>query len=153
MKKLGFRSNWTHILFVGLLVAPSALASTEPINDSTPYSSGSWFNGTAALYSARLTGTSGWSGFEDISPTGDVDYLVLTCDGLRKVNSVNITYVQSSGDIDIQAYGLDGTYLGISQGVSGTESINVSSLNKQAIVLKVYGYAGSTNSYILQVSC
>jgi hypothetical protein len=154
MRRGKIRSSWAGFLFVGLLVGSSAFASTEPTNNNVPYNGGTFFSATVAMYSTISTGLVSWSGAESISPSGDVDYLVMTCAGRRNVSQVSITYNQGAGDVDIQAYTLDGTFLGISQGVSGVEIINTSGAAKQAIVLMVYGFNGATNaSYNVQVGC
>lgn len=142
-------------LTAGLLLA-AALTSThmgfalEPQNNTAPWA---WpqSRGDATIYNADGL-SSGWGdSFEDINSSSDVDYFLVMCTG-RKITSVGIGFTQA-GDLDIQVFDPAGSLLGSSQGVTSSESVNVSAFNKQAVVLKVYGYLGATGPYGLGIGC
>jgi hypothetical protein len=50
-------------------------------------------------------------------------------------------------------YDLAGNLLGISQGVTDHERVDVSGFGIQLVVVKVYGYNGATNDYGLHIEC
>jgi hypothetical protein len=141
------------VLFTGLLVGPRTVAASEPGNDTQPHAGGwAWFNGMVSMYSTKISGTGAWPDIEVIVPSGDIDYHVLACAG-RNISGVGITYPTYQGDIDIEVYGIDGTYIGGSYGVSGSEWVDISALSKQAVVMKVYGYLGATARYTVEIGC
>jgi hypothetical protein len=97
--------------------------------------------------------SAGWGdGIEAISPTGDVDYLVVTC-GADIMDKITVSYTHANGDIDMQVYTLGGALVGGSYGVTGSESVSVLAQSRNAFVLKVYGYAGAVNQYGLGIFC
>ncbi|MBN1605193.1 MAG: hypothetical protein JW940_01095 [Polyangiaceae bacterium] len=137
-------------LLGGLLMAASQAAASEPANNTGPFGD---FSGDASVYQRDYRGSSGWGNFESISPSGDIDYLVMSCAASYKVTGVKIELNAGAGDLDIRAYNLDGGFLGSSCGVGSTEYINVSAYNQSAVVMAVYGYNSATGSYGIVVTC
>jgi hypothetical protein len=137
------------------LVAAAALSAPaswamEPGNDFAPWT---WRanNGDATLYSAAPGGST-YNGYESISSTSDVDYIITAC-GTGKVQSVSINFASSpTVDLDIVVYDLSGNYLGASTGTGSTEFVNLSAISKQVAVMKVYSYQG-TATYNMSVVC
>jgi hypothetical protein len=138
--------------FFVLTASQLAAADIEPTNSVQPWTSGIVFNGAAELFNTSRSGGIGTTNLQ-ITPSGDVDYILASCGGRERVNSVNVGFTHSSGDIDLKAFRLDGTLLGISQGVSNGESIDVSASNEDTIVMEVYGFNGATNTYSLSINC
>jgi hypothetical protein len=146
--------------FSCLVFASGAVAASEPINNNYPWmygTNGVW-NGDMSVYASLDSPSSIWNFYEDISPTGDVDYHVMSCGrpyngGNGTVASVRVDFTHSLGDIDIYVYNTKGTVLGTSQGVGNYEEVNVSSQNLSTVILKVYGYAGAVNNYQLMLNC
>lgn len=137
------------LTLTALVIAPVGRAM-EPGNDTAPWKWRASF-GDATLYSPPLGGAS-YINAEAITSTSDVDHIIGTC-GTGKVTWVGVQFTHASGDIDIVVYDLSGNVLGSSTGVTNTERVDLSAFNKQAAVMKVYGYNGAVNSYIVQVSC
>jgi hypothetical protein len=136
-----------------LMVARPSLADSEPYNNNYPWST-DVFENTVSMWELRPpynSGTNNWT--ESINPRGDKDYFVMTCGG-REVQSVYIGILDNIGDLDIKVYDLNGNFLGVSQGVTGYESVDVSSRHLQAVVLYVYGYNSQyTGSFSHQATC
>ncbi len=163
-KKLGFVCA-TALAFA--LVCPTAVHATEPLDNTPPWGtviSGGYIITTQNVteyVSNTSTGLAAWGDGADrqISPSGDVDYAVLQCGKLSsfvsqgKISSVQIGYNQAAGDLDIQVFDPTGVYLGGSFGVSGSETVNVSSLGLDSVIIKIYGYAGGTGGYSLAIYC
>jgi hypothetical protein len=133
-----------------LCVAPTGFA-LEPQDNEAPWK---WkMNmGDVTLYSAPGVGMTWSTGELHILSSSDVDHMVLACAG-RPVTRAGVYFTHADGDIDIYVYDLGGNYLGSSQGVANEEFVDVRAFGKQAVVLKVYGYAGATNYYQVRVEC
>ena len=158
-KKLGFICATVAAL---AFVRPAAVRATEPLDNTPP-----WGTGASPITMQNVTSYvtnqpgSAWGANADrtITPTGDVDWAVIQCGKAGGVvpkgtiQDIRVGYTQSAGDIDIQVFDPTGVFLGISQGVSGFEIVNVASLNLDSVVLKVYGFAGATNGYSITVVC
>ncbi|HEY5956505.1 MAG TPA: hypothetical protein VIV60_08135, partial [Polyangiaceae bacterium] len=100
-------------LLLGIVTASTFAGAIEPTDNTAPFG---FFSGNATLYQRERSGSAGWQNFESISPSGDIDYLVLSCPA-GKVSSVSIELNSGAGDLDIKAYDLNGVYLGSSAGV------------------------------------
>jgi len=146
----------TRRIFAGFLTAAAIAAApaswaAEPANDAAPWT-WRWYNGETTIYSAPPGGIN-YNSYEAISSSTDVDHIILAC-GTGKVQSITINFAMSSGhDLDMAVYDLSGNFIGSSTGVTNSETVNVSAANKQAIVMKVYGWQGSTNPYDMVIVC
>ena len=98
-------------------------------------------------------GGSVWQDHENISSSSDVDYVLFVCPGAGKVSSVGISFTNSKGDLDVEAYDLSGRLLGNSTGVANSEEVNVGAFSQHAIVLKVYGFRGAAGVYSPSSGC
>lgn len=152
------------------LMFPAAVRATESLDNSAPWGA---TNGTYVESSSNVThylgnsqdGHAHWASGTDrqISPTGDVDYAVIQCGTAfgssnntpkGQVSAVDVDYTHSAGhDIDICAYDPTGILLTCSTGVTGSESAAVWTYAMNSVVLKVYGYNGSTGGYDVTVLC
>ena len=86
-----------------------------------------------------------------ITPVGDVDYLLLTCQGLpiKKVGVNNF-----NNDMNIQVYDLGGVFLGLSQLVTSTETVDLTGRNQYGVLMKVYGFNNATSAaYGVWIAC
>jgi len=141
----------TGLLFSAPLLASQTSQAIEPQNDQAPWK---WWiqSNDITLYTAHDAGA-GWSvGVESIASSSDVDYIYLACDG-RPVRAASVDFTHARGDIDIYVYDLAGNLLGISQGVTDHERVDVSRFGTQLVVVKVYGYNGAINDYGLHIEC
>jgi hypothetical protein len=94
-----------------------------------------------------------------ISQVGDVDYILVTCQGntIKRVG-INNFYNQPnsppSPDIDMHLYDLHGDYVTGSTSVTAQELADVSALGHKSLYLKVYGFQSATTSaYSVSISC
>jgi hypothetical protein len=144
----------TGTVLLGTLVASpkpcAASDESEPLNNTAPWTL-SQFRGPVYNYISEGSGR-GWGFPESISPTGDVDYLIMSCANTT-LKSVMISFTHAFGDLDMCAYTLSGSTIGCSTGVTNNETIQLTPQAKNAIVLKVYGYAGATNPYSININC
>jgi hypothetical protein len=156
------------LTFIGATVLALALGhgtarAIEPEDNTAPWSPGAsnLRTNSVTLYNAS-GGLTSWgatpSTDRQIQSVGDIDYAVMTCgrgtgSPAGTIKSIDIGFTHAAGDLDMFVYDPMGTVLGSSQGVSNTESVTVSALNLNAVVLKVYGYAGATNSYSVTLRC
>jgi len=138
------------LLTAATLAAAPASWATEPGNDYEPWH---WrgYNGETTIYSPPPGGLT-YNSYEAITSTTDVDNIIIAC-GTGKVQSVSISFTGSAGDLDMGVYDLSGNYLGSSTGTGNTELVNVNAANKQAVVMKVYGYNGAQNPYNMSIVC
>jgi hypothetical protein len=135
-----------------LLARPSISFASEPLNNNPPWlqppNSPISFRGDASIFTTTASNV-GWGTPEPLT-ANDVDYFVVGCGGfqggLGTVQSVRIDFTHAMGDIDIQVYKTDGTFIGSSTGVTNMERVDVSAQKAGAVVLKVYGYLGAANS-------
>jgi hypothetical protein len=135
-----------------VLLGPSLCfaANFEPTNNNYPWSS-TLFDSPMEVHSTWGPGT--YYVATGITPSGDVDYVLKSCGGNRPVRGVGINTLHA--DIDIEAYKMDGTYLGGSySGGTISESIDVSGYGEDAVVLKIWGYNGAVDTgFWTTVSC
>lgn len=137
-------------LAISLLAVNQRAEAIEPTNNTPPFGN---FGGSAEIYQSNLPNTSGWGGSGINITKGDVDYLVMSCSGLRPVRNVAITIDSASVDLDIRVYDMNGSYLGGSYGTGTTELVQVLSYGKQAVVMQVYGYNNAYGAYSADVYC
>lgn len=151
MKK-SFRLLFGGLFLAGLALAPrtSSASNLEPANNSPPWANWATQSDTT-VYVDNYSYEWGWSGFESISSSTDVDYVLLACAN-GNVTMVGINIPSGVGDLDIDAYTVIGTPVGSSHGTGSTERI-YPSIAKQAIFLKVYLYSGATGGYDIRVLC
>lgn len=140
--------------FLSLTLAVARPTSAnEPTNNNY-----SWANGANNQWNGNMTVLSAWAlwatwpGIESITPSGDVDYLLMTC-GNAHIYALGVDFTHANGDIDVQFYTTNGTWIATSNGTSDGESMTFPTDAYQAIVMKVYGYAGATNTYTPTISC
>jgi hypothetical protein len=138
-----------------MLIASPAMA-TEPLNNNAIFT-GSPHRGDHSTYGILdVNATVQFAAFESISPSGDVDYQVISCqnDAAPKVKKIELSFTHAQGDIDMCVYTLAGTLIGCSTGTTNNEIVDLSGVNWKTVVLKVYGYAGATNPrYDIQFWC
>lgn len=144
----------------GALLASSVATASEPLNNNPPWVYGtSSYHEDMSVFISLDAPAAGWNGFEEIVPSGDVDYFIVGCGrpynqgGNGSIASIVISFTHSLGDIDIVSYKLDGDTLKTSAGVGNSETVNLSTYNLNAVVLKVYGYNGAQNSYNVTLNC
>jgi hypothetical protein len=137
------------LLAAAAFAAAPASWAAEPANNFAPWS---WIgsNGDTTVYSPPPGGLT-YNGYEAISSSTDVDHLIVVC-GTGKVQSVSINF-NSNKDLDMVVYDLSGNWLGSSTGTGDTESVGLSAVSKQAVVMKVYGYNGAQNPYNISIVC
>jgi hypothetical protein len=69
------------------------------------------------------------------------------------MQSVEIDFTGSTGDLDIEVYQFDGTLVGGSYGTGNVEIVNTSSTDANSLVLKIFGFHGATNTYTVWTHC
>jgi hypothetical protein len=114
------------------------------------------------MLNVSVISSPGWGAFKglfSIENAGDVDYFVFSCasdlpsDPPKYVSDVHISFTHGSGDLDIRAYtGRFGNELGVSQGVTDSEQVNIPG-NIGTVVLKVYGWNNATGDYSVGFAC
>jgi hypothetical protein len=127
--------------------------ANEPTNNNYSWSGGAntpW-TGNMTVFSTYNMWTT-WPNKEAISPSNDVDYLLMTC-GDAKIYVTGINLVGANGDLDVQFYTPNGTYLGSAAGTGDSETYTFSGFNYSTLVIRVYGYNGATNSYTPVLGC
>ena len=98
--------------------------------------------------------TGGWR----IQTATDVDYFVFACsqdfqdEAPRFLSRVGITLAAGAGDLDIDLYLPNGTFVGGSWG-TGTKEEVVLSANLTSVFLKVRGFNGATGGYTTSFDC
>jgi hypothetical protein len=136
----------------GILAIVSSALAAEPGNNTLPYSaiglrSNPQMFGAPNITSSTMT----FVGADAITPAGDVDYLLLTCQGLP-IQTVGIN--NFTNDMDIKAYDLSGVLLGSSTSVTPSESIDLAGRNQLGVLLKVYGFQNATSAaYAVWIAC
>lgn len=141
------------------LTFPTTVHATEPLDNTAPWATAipPAANNNVTTYISN--GQPAWGGgpTREISTSTDVDYAVIACGkkagSLGIIQDVRVGYTHAAGDIDITVYRPYGEVISSSTGVSGFEKVDVSALNLNAIVLKVYGYAGGTGTYSITLLC
>jgi hypothetical protein len=145
------------VALIGLAVGNGAALANESVDNTFPGSSSTYY-GNPSWYVCSVTGGCSFGGgyfggsLMEISPSGDVDYLVAAC-GNGTVTSVSIDISSGGGDLDLYVYKPNGTYIGSSTGTGTTETVNTSSASMNAVVMKVYGYGTATGGYWLTIYC
>lgn len=138
-------------------VSGSALAAYyEPFDNNPPWQGNTRFSYVLAT-DGRYSSPAG-----SLEVNGDVDYVTLSCapssdaEPARFVTSVGLAFVHSAGDLDIEAYTIDGVFVGRSQGTTNSELINTYAYHAkelQTVVLKIYGYQGAKGDYLFNFTC
>lgn len=147
-----------------LALSAAGVSAHAEVDDSFPWMSPGGTLASMSVMSREYSGAFGASGGGlTISSTTDVDYHVISCGTLFHpglgvvspgiISSTSIKFMHSKGDLDMVVYGVEGNALGSSQGVSDTETVGLSSLNRQVAVVKVFGYRGAINDYELNIVC
>ncbi|MGC4002590.1 MAG: CARDB domain-containing protein [Pirellulales bacterium] len=68
-------------------------------------------------------------------------------------SKVSLAFTHSQGDLDIAIYNANGTRVGLSQGVTNSESLSLNGLAAGTYTVQVYGYRGVTNpAYALTIN-
>jgi hypothetical protein len=139
----------------GLLGAGSSLA-IEPTDNTAPLGT-LLFIGNATFYECGISGNGcGFNTTDAITTNTDTDYYVVAC-GQSRVNSVTVTLANSpfngTGDVDMQVLKPNNTSIGSSTGIGQVETVNTSSANLNAVVVRVFGHNGGKNTYQVGVSC
>lgn len=78
---------------------------------------------------------------------GDHDYFAVTVASAGTV-SATLTFVHSTGDLDLELLGPDGARVAISEGTTNTETVSAM-VGAGTYTVHVYGYAGATGAYSL----
>jgi hypothetical protein len=91
-------------------------------------------------------------GADSITSSTDKDHILVMCRGAT-VNSVGISYYLPEGDLDITVYDVNGKYLGQSNTKTDRDFLDIKSKGLKAVLLRVEGYNGATNSFDPKVSC
>jgi hypothetical protein len=139
-------------------VSPCYAYGAEPTNDNYSWSEGNVFWGTMAILMTANHLPVTYS-YDDISSSTDVDYFMAVsqppCGANGKLGRINIgaTTISKGADLDLQIYTPNGTYVGGSYSTTINESVDVSAQQANALVAKVYGYNGATDSYYIQLTC
>ena len=132
-------------------------AVRRSVADEAANNNYSWANGANNQWNGNMTVLSAyalsatWPGIETISPSGDADYLLMTC-GTAHIYGAGIDLIHANGDLDLVYYSTNGTYLGGSASTTNAEWLGLGN-QYNSVVVKVYGYAGATNSYTPRLSC
>lgn len=136
---------------LSLIAAPGR--AVEPTNNLVPVSTMSNVTGELQMLAVppNPNSSAGFVNVDSISTTTDVDYITVSCMGLP-VKEVGISGF--TNDIDLQVFDLAGHLVGVSAGITSSESVNVSALGKDVLYLKVYGYQGAlTSTYAVSITC
>jgi hypothetical protein len=141
----------TALAFAASFVASQSSRAAEPQNDIDPWA---WWtqNGELRIFDAKGTDQFWGIGHESIEWSGDVDFVGFSCAG-RTVKAASIHFSHAAGDLDMRVYDFAGNQLGISQGYTDQERVDVSAFGKQLLVVKTYGWGGAMNEYGLTVEC
>jgi len=126
-------------------------SAIEPADNNQPFS-GLSTHMRVTSYACQTVNCS-WADVESISTTTDVDYSVVSCGFLQlKLQSIEVD-LKNSGDLDIEVYQFDGTLVGGSYGTGSVEIVNTAAMDSNSLVLKIYGFAGATNTYTVWTHC
>jgi len=146
----GFITIAAFLIVTAAVVRPGF--ANEPTNNNN-----SWGNGANNAWNGNMTVLSAfalwvtWPGIESITTSTDVDYFLVTC-GSAHIYGAGIDLVHANGDLDIAVYSPNGTFLGSSTSTTNSEWVGLGTTYNN-VVMKVYGYAGATNSYTPTLSC
>lgn len=139
------------LMLVALVSVATAGSAIEPSNNSIPAGATTMRGEVQAFAALPNPNTTATYQGGAISPTGDVDYLAVTCMGLP-IKRIGISGF--SNDIDINVFDLAGNFVGSSIGTTSTENVDTSAVGRDMLYVKVYGYQGAvTASYDLSFSC
>lgn len=146
------------VLFALAVVIAGEHASfaNEPTNNTFPGGSPDWY-GTPYMFECSTSGCGfgggSFGGYPlEISSSSDIDYFVVVCGAHKTISSVSIN-INTSADLDLQVYKLDGSLVGGSYGTTNYESVTTSSATMNALVAKIYGYGGAQSGYQLNFAC
>ncbi|MBN1606429.1 MAG: hypothetical protein JW940_07330 [Polyangiaceae bacterium] len=150
--KLGVLATFPAALAT-IICAAQPSSAIEPADNAAPWNSKGYpyFN-TASYYTCPGNGCA--TAQDTIASSTDVDYHVVSCGRGRHMVNLGIYLTHSNGDLDIDVFSVHGGYIASSTDVTNHESVNIRGVvDTSAAVVRVYGYAGATNSYILDVFC
>jgi hypothetical protein len=138
----------------GLLIA-QPLFAIEPTDNNPPWGS-LLFAGDAKVLECGVSPGCGFGTSETIT-VGDVDHFMLVC-GQGKLTQVKVTLQASpysgNGDLDIEVRKPNFALIGTSALTTQVETVNTSTANLSAVVLKVFPYTTSgANTYEVSFSC
>jgi hypothetical protein len=157
-KKVALGSVFAAVCSIGV-VTPCHAEGAEPTNNNYSWSQGTTaFWGTMAILMTANHLSATYS-FDDISSSTDVDYFMAVsqppCGANGKLGRIRIgaTTISKGADLDLQVFTPNGTYVGGSYSSTINESVDVSAQQLNALVVKVYGYNGATDSYYVELSC
>lgn len=157
-KKLALGSMTAAACSIGA-VSPCYAAGAEPTNNNYSWSQGTTaFWGTMAILVTANHLSVSYSS-DDISSSTDVDYFMAVsqppCGANGKLGKIRIgaTSASKGADLDLQVFTPNGTYVGGSYSSTINESVDVSAQQVNALVAKVYGFGGATDSYFIELSC
>ena len=90
-----------------------------------------------------------------IFPANDVDYHLISCGVAgKKITDLKILFGHASGDLDMAVYRMDGTFIASATSTTDDEIVTVSNFtNQNTVQLRVYGWAGATNNYNVEIFC
>jgi hypothetical protein len=141
-----------------LVLSTTLGIASEPLNNNPP-----WSNAGPAMHldMSVFNGPGQFSGFEGITPSGDIDYFMVSCgpnaaQGRPKgiVTGITLNFTHSVGDVDMFVYNATGTQIASSTSTTNQESVNIIAQNLAVVVVKVVGYAGAVNpSYMFTSAC
>jgi hypothetical protein len=158
-KKLALGCAAVAVCSIGA-VSPCYAYGAEPTNNYYSWSTGNVsFWGTMAVLMTANSGGAVSFASDDISTSTDVDYFMTVstapCGTTGKLKRIRIggTSTSKGADLDLQVYTPNGTFVGGSYSGTINESVDVSSQQSNALVAKVYGYAGATDSYFIELTC
>lgn len=137
---------------VALLLASFASNAFAESDDNYPSAKSVDFYGDVRMLSASSPAWVGGSPNEAIATSTDVDYIILAC-GKGKVVQASISLGSTTGDLDMEVYGYEGTKLGGSYGTGKFEAVDPTAAQRSVVVMKVYGYNGATGKYQPGLSC
>jgi len=140
------------VTLVGTVAGARSSLAFESADNTFPGSTNTAWAGIASTYVCSAGGCAWSTNTDAISPSGDIDYQMIVC-GNGVITQIQIWFTASAGDLDIQVYRPNQAFVGSSTGVTGTETVDTSTANANALVLKVYGYAGATNTYGIDIYC
>jgi hypothetical protein len=144
-----------------VLGVPSRARAAEPGDNAPPWNPGSaLYHGDVSVYTVAASGAE-FGNAAAITTTTDVDYSLVVCGGftdgannlVTTVKSIEVKLAAGAGDLDMDVYTTDGTFLGRSNGTGAVEIVDVSARKRGAVVLKVYGWAGAKGTYTVYEHC
>jgi hypothetical protein len=140
-------------------VSPCYAYGEEPTNNNYSWSDSnvSFWGTMAVIMTANHLSVT--FALDDISSSTDIDYFMAVstppCGANGKLGKIQIggTPMSKGADLDLQVFTPNGTYVGGSYSSTINESVDVSAQQANALVAKVYGFNGATDSYYIELTC